>query len=93
VIAPTKKQKFGGAKLLVFDRIKLISTIAGMMKNCLRITHQGETIQLSWQHGQSTPRFANTVKFEHPFTQKVLEDLRWYLEDYLSFPYELKAEN
>ncbi len=62
------------------------------MKNCLRITHQGETIQLSWQRGQSPPRFANTVKFEHPFTQKVLEDLRWYLEDYLSFPYELKLE-
>ena len=58
-----------------------------MAKNCLRIIHQVETIQLSWQRGQSAPRFASAVTFEHPFDKQALIDLRWYLEEYLRFPY------
>ncbi len=58
-----------------------------MAKNCLRITHQGENIQLSWQRGQAAPRFADAVKLEHPFNKQALTDLRWYLEEYLRFPY------
>ena len=58
-----------------------------MPKNCLRITHQGENIQLSWQRGQASPRVADAVKLEHPFNKKALTDLRWYLEEYLRFPY------
>ena len=58
-----------------------------MPKNCLRITHQGENIQLSWQRGQAAPRLADAVKLEHPFNKQALTDLRWYLEEYLRFPY------
>ncbi|MGB3638974.1 MAG: hypothetical protein WBA39_15565, partial [Rivularia sp. (in: cyanobacteria)] len=58
-----------------------------MARNCLRITHQGENIQLSWQRGQAAPRFADAVKLEHPFNKQALTDLRWYLEEYLRFPY------
>ena len=58
-----------------------------MAKNCLRITHQGENIQLSWQRGQAAPRLADAVKLEHPFNKQALTDLRWYLEEYLRFPY------
>ncbi|MDJ0621144.1 MAG: tetratricopeptide repeat protein [Calothrix sp. MO_192.B10] len=64
-----------------------------MAKNCLRITHQGDTIQLSWQRGQASPRFADAVTFEHPFDQEALTDLRWYLEEYLRFPYGIFPEN
>lgn len=58
-----------------------------MAKNCLRITHQGENILLSWQRGQAAPRLADAVRFEHPFDKQALTDLRWYLEEYLRFPY------
>ncbi|MEI2582106.1 CHAT domain-containing protein [Scytonema sp. PRP1] len=64
-----------------------------MAKNCLRITHQGDTVQLSWQRGQAAPRFADVVEFEHPFNQQALTDLRWYLEEYLRFPYGLAPDN
>jgi hypothetical protein len=64
-----------------------------MPKNCLRITHQGENIQLSWQRGQAAPRFADAVKLEHPFNKKALTDLRWYLEEYLRFPYGIFPDN
>ncbi len=59
----------------------------------MRITHQGDTIQLSWQRGQASPRFADGVTFEHPFDEEALTDLRWYLEEYLRFPYGIFPEN
>ncbi|MCC5664463.1 hypothetical protein LC653_11180 [Nostoc sp. CHAB 5784] len=40
-----------------------------MATNWLRITHQDETIQLSWQREQSAPRSAPPVTFEHPFDE------------------------
>ncbi|BDI20928.1 hypothetical protein ANSO36C_67300 (plasmid) [Nostoc cf. commune SO-36] len=64
-----------------------------MAKNCLQITHEGNSIQLSWQRGQANRRTAPAVTFEHPFDKKALEDLRWYLEEYLRFPYGLAPDN
>ena len=58
-----------------------------MARNCLRINHERDSIQLSWQRGQSNPRPAPSVTFTHPFDEQALTDLRWYLEDYLRFPY------
>ncbi len=64
-----------------------------MAKNCLRINHEGDSIQLSWQRGQTNPRSAPAVTFTHPFDQQALIDLRWYLEEYLRFPYGLADDN
>ena len=64
-----------------------------MAKNCLRINHEGDSIQLSWQRGQTNPRSAPAVTFTHPFDQQALTDLRWYLEEYLRFPYGLADDN
>ncbi|BAY26859.1 TPR repeat-containing protein [Calothrix sp. NIES-2100] len=64
-----------------------------MAKNWLRITHQGETIQLSWQRGYESPRLAPEVRFQQPFDEDNLTDLRWYLEEYLRFPYGIFPDN
>lgn len=64
-----------------------------MARNWLRINHEGDAIQLSWQRGQSNPRPAPSVRFTHPFDEQALADLRWYLEEYLRFPYGLAADN
>jgi tetratricopeptide (TPR) repeat protein len=64
-----------------------------MARNCLRINHEGDSIQLSWQRGQSNPRPAPSVRFTHPFDEQALADLRWYLEEYLRFPYGLAPDN
>ena len=58
-----------------------------MVTHRLLVRHADNTIQLSWQRGQASPRFTEPVTFEHPFDEKTLEQLRWYLEDYISFPY------
>lgn len=63
-----------------------------MAKNCLRIHHEGDSIQLSWQRGKAKPRPAPSVPFTHPFDKQALADLRWYLEDYLRFPYGLAPD-
>ncbi|MCC3404732.1 MAG: tetratricopeptide repeat protein [Microcoleus sp. PH2017_10_PVI_O_A] len=64
-----------------------------MAENSLRINHDADSIQLFWQRGNSAPRVAPPATFEHPFDSKVLADLRWYLEEYLRFPYGLEPEN
>jgi len=64
-----------------------------MAENYLRINHEGDSIQLSWQRGRAASRNAPPVTFAHPFDSKVLDDLRWYLEEYLRFPYGLQPEN
>ena len=67
-----------------------------MAKNRLVINHVGDTIQLSWQRGPVNPRFAPSVTFNQPFDEQALTDLRWYLEEYLAFPYGIfpdKAQN
>jgi hypothetical protein len=58
-----------------------------MTKHWLRVIHQDETIRLSWQRGQATPRMTDPVSFQHPFNEQALTDIRWYLEEYLRFPY------
>jgi hypothetical protein len=63
-----------------------------MAENSLRINHVDDSIQLSWQRGNSMARSAPTATFKHPFDSKVLADLRWYLEEYLRFPYGLEPE-
>ncbi|HEY9707957.1 MAG TPA: CHAT domain-containing protein, partial [Oculatellaceae cyanobacterium] len=64
-----------------------------MARNCLRINHEGDSIQLFWQRGQSNPRHAPSVTFTHPFDKQALADLRWYLEEYLRFPYGIAPDN
>lgn len=64
-----------------------------MATNWLRITHQNETIQLSWQRGYENPRLAPAVPFQQPFDEENAAELRWYLEDYLKFPYGIFPDN
>ena len=64
-----------------------------MAKNRLVVNHLGDSIQLSWQRGLAAPRLAPPVTFEHPFNDKVLASLRWYLEEYLRFPYGIEPDN
>jgi hypothetical protein len=63
-----------------------------MVKNRLLISHVGDSVHLSWQRGQAVPRFAPQVTFEHPFDEQALASLRWYLEEYLRFPYGIEPE-
>jgi len=56
--------------------------------NLLQIIDQGEAgVQLSWQRGNAVPRFYGPIPFSDPLTAKARKELRWYLEDYLQFPY------
>ncbi|MHC5734318.1 tetratricopeptide repeat protein [Nostoc sp.] len=64
-----------------------------MAQNWLRITHQNDKIQLSWQRGYESPRFASEVAFQQPFDEENAAELRWYLEDYLKFPYGIFPDN
>jgi tetratricopeptide (TPR) repeat protein len=63
-----------------------------MAHHRLLVSHDGASICLGWQRGDGAPRFAPTVVFEHPFDAKALAELRWYLEEYLTFPYGLEPE-
>jgi len=63
-----------------------------MAKNRLIINHFEESIQLTWLRGQAAPRSAPPVFLEHPFDENVMAELRWYLEEYLRFPYGLEPE-
>ncbi len=58
-----------------------------MADHRLLITHDQNAIRLSWQRGNAPQRFTDPIPFEHPFDAATLERLRWYLEDYISFPY------
>ena len=63
-----------------------------MAQNRLLINHEQDSIQLSWQTGQAAPRFAPAISFERPFDTQVLAELRWYLEQYLRYPYGIEPE-
>ncbi len=63
-----------------------------MPKHRLVINHVGDLIQLSWQRGNAIPRFAPPTPFIHPFDEKILEELCWYLEEYLQFPYGIEPQ-
>ncbi|QMS90216.1 tetratricopeptide repeat protein [Nostoc edaphicum CCNP1411] len=64
-----------------------------MAQNWLQITHQNDKIQLSWQRGYEIRRLAPEVAFQQPFNEENAAELRWYLEDYLSFPYGIFPDN
>ena len=63
-----------------------------MPKNRLAINHFEDLIQLSWQRGEESLRLASPVHFAHPFDKKALDELRWYLEEYLLFPYGIEPD-
>lgn len=63
-----------------------------MARNYLRITHQDSSVRLSWQRAQTQPRFADPISFHHPFDRDALDELRWYLEDFLKFPYGIEPD-
>ena len=63
-----------------------------MPKNRLVINHFQDSIQLSWQRGQAALRSSPPIPFEHPFDEKALDELRWYLEEYLRFPYGIEPD-
>jgi hypothetical protein len=57
-------------------------------KNILYITDLDDgNVQISWQTGNSVPRPCGPIRFEGPLTVADHVELRWYLEDYLQFPY------
>ena len=57
--------------------------------NLLHVADLGEGhIQLSWHRGNDIPRqYPQPVSFTDPLRAKDRSKLRWYLEDYLQFPY------
>ncbi|MBW4534093.1 MAG: tetratricopeptide repeat protein [Pleurocapsa minor HA4230-MV1] len=63
-----------------------------MPKNRLTINHFDDLIQLSWQRGKEVPRSSLPIPFKHPFDEKALDELRWYLEEYLRFPYGIEPD-
>jgi tetratricopeptide (TPR) repeat protein len=63
-----------------------------MAKNRLVVNHVEDSIQLSWQQGQAVPRSAPLVCFEHPFDENALSEIRWYLEQYIRFPYGIEPD-
>ncbi|MBM3242123.1 hypothetical protein FJZ31_38115 [Candidatus Poribacteria bacterium] len=57
--------------------------------NLLHITDLGNgNIQVSWQRGNAIARsYPRPIQFTDPLNVKDRSELRWYLEDYLTFPY------
>jgi hypothetical protein len=65
--------------------------------NTLHITDLGNSkVQISWQSGSAVLRSCpEPIPFADPLSVEDREDLRWYLEEYLQFPYgaeRFKAE-
>jgi tetratricopeptide (TPR) repeat protein len=60
------------------------------MVNRLTVNHTNNQIQLLWQRGNSVARTTEPVNFSHPFNAEVLAEIRWYLEEYLHFPYGIE---
>ena len=56
--------------------------------NLLQITDLGTgQIQVSWHQHDAIPRHYPPISFHDPIPLDQREQLRWYLEEYLSFPY------
>jgi len=57
--------------------------------NRLHLTHQGgDSVSLLWQRGTEVPRvWPHPLPFTNPLTPEDRRELRWYLEEYLTFPY------
>ena len=68
-----------------------------MTMNILHITDLGNgKVQIAWQSGSAVPRSCpEPIPFADPLSVEDREALRWYLEEYLQFPYgaeRFKAE-
>jgi tetratricopeptide (TPR) repeat protein len=63
-----------------------------MKKNKLFIRHSNNSLQVAWQYGQTVLEFSPLIPFDYPFEPETLEKLRWYLEDYLRYPYGIYPE-
>jgi len=62
--------------------------------NALRIVDVGRgQARISWQHGTTTDECRDTVPIANPLGDDDRNELRWYLEDYLSFPYGAEREH
>ena len=59
------------------------------LSNLITITDLGEgQVQVSWQRGSAPTRSCpQRLPFVDPLTTQDREELRWYLEEYLDFPY------
>jgi tetratricopeptide (TPR) repeat protein len=56
--------------------------------NTIYIADQGNSqIAISWQRGNSPPKYYPPIPFNDPLNAKDHGELRWYLEEYLQFPY------
>lgn len=57
--------------------------------NLLHVTDLGNGhVQVSWQRGKAIPRqYPRPIPFADPLTVESRSELRWYLEDFLQFPY------
>jgi tetratricopeptide (TPR) repeat protein len=63
-----------------------------MTKHRLRIEVKDGNVNVAWRQGNAEDRSSTPVPFAHPFDEVALTDLRWYLEEYLSYPYGLEPE-
>lgn len=72
-------------------RVTSVSLI--MTPNRLIIRHEQDQLQLSWERSKVLQGTAPIVEFQHPFSKEVLDRLRWYLEEYLDFPYGIFPED
>jgi hypothetical protein len=56
--------------------------------NLLQITDiPGSQAQVSWQHDAAIMRHCAPALFSDPLSIEDRKELRWYLEEYLQFPY------
>ncbi len=56
--------------------------------NILDIVDLGKgSVRLSWSHGKTKRDYPHPIKFSDPLSKTDRHDLRWYLEEYLQFPY------
>jgi tetratricopeptide (TPR) repeat protein len=63
-----------------------------MTKHRLRIEVKDGNVNVAWRQGNAEDRSSTSIPFAHPFDAAALTDLRWYLEEYLSYPYGLEPE-
>lgn len=58
------------------------------MQNVLFITDLGENaVQVSWQHGKTPRLYAAPSHSVNPLTEEDQQQLAWYIEEYLDFPF------
>ncbi|MEW6262724.1 MAG: tetratricopeptide repeat protein [Thermodesulfobacteriota bacterium] len=65
-----------------------------MVNNLLQIIDLGQgKIQVAWQRSRDVPRLSPAFAFTSPFTLEDRRELRWYLEEYLRFPYGAEEDH